>query len=203
MHGAAALLELGGVILGLGILGRLAGRLGLSAIPLYLLAGLAFGEGGLLPLVTASEFIEIGAEVGVRQLPEPCARDRVDVDLVRLLIDVDGDRALSGVLIGVRHRFFSWVASMPPVAWRVGVSAVGITVADLAVGTVDHDFASLVDRDLPCTFDRCGLRGVSRAVLLVACASHAPSVAARNYMLVTSCHFLVLRESGGRVSGNC
>ena len=66
MHdGAAVLLELGGVILGLGILGRLAGRLGLSAIPLYLLAGLAFGEGGLLPLVTAQEFIEVGAEVGV------------------------------------------------------------------------------------------------------------------------------------------
>ena len=65
MHGAAVLLELGGMILGLGILGRLAGRLGLSAIPLYLLAGLAFGQGGLLPLVTASEFIEIGAEVGV------------------------------------------------------------------------------------------------------------------------------------------
>jgi monovalent cation:H+ antiporter-2, CPA2 family len=65
-HGAAVLLELGGVILGLGILGRLAGRFGLSAIPLYLLAGLAFGEGGLLPLVTAQqEFIEVGAEVGV------------------------------------------------------------------------------------------------------------------------------------------
>jgi CPA2 family monovalent cation:H+ antiporter-2 len=65
VHGAIVLLELGGVILGLGILGRLAGRLGLSPIPLYLLAGLAFGQGGLLPLVTASEFIEIGAEVGV------------------------------------------------------------------------------------------------------------------------------------------
>jgi CPA2 family monovalent cation:H+ antiporter-2 len=62
---AVALLELGGVILALGILGRLAGRLGLSAIPLYLLAGLAFGEGGLLPLVTAQGFIEIGADVGV------------------------------------------------------------------------------------------------------------------------------------------
>jgi monovalent cation:H+ antiporter-2, CPA2 family len=65
VHGAAVLLELGGMILGLGILGRLAGRLGLSAIPLYLLAGLAFGQGGLLPLVTAREFIEVGAEVGV------------------------------------------------------------------------------------------------------------------------------------------
>ena len=65
MHTATLLLELGGVILGLGVLGRLAGRLGLSPIPLYLLAGLAFGEGGLLPLVTATEFIRTGAEIGV------------------------------------------------------------------------------------------------------------------------------------------
>src|ERR687888_1518987 len=65
MHEAILLLELGGVILGLGVLGRLAGRLGLSPIPLYLLAGLAFGEGGLLPLVTATEFIRTGAEIGV------------------------------------------------------------------------------------------------------------------------------------------
>src|SRR6266498_643387 len=65
VHGAELLLELGAVILGLGILGRVAGRLGLSPIPLYLLAGLAFGKGGLLPLVTASEFIRPGAEIGV------------------------------------------------------------------------------------------------------------------------------------------
>jgi CPA2 family monovalent cation:H+ antiporter-2 len=62
---AIRLLELGGVILGLGVLGRLAGRIGLSPIPLYLLAGLAFGEGGLLPLITTKEFIEVGAEIGV------------------------------------------------------------------------------------------------------------------------------------------
>jgi monovalent cation:H+ antiporter-2, CPA2 family len=65
VHGSVVLLELGGVILGLGILGRLAGRFGLSAIPLYLLGGLALGEGGLLPVVTAHEFIEVGAEIGV------------------------------------------------------------------------------------------------------------------------------------------
>jgi CPA2 family monovalent cation:H+ antiporter-2 len=65
VHGATLLLELGAVILGLGILGRIAGRLGLSPIPLYLLAGLAFGKGGLLPLVTAGQFIQTGAEIGV------------------------------------------------------------------------------------------------------------------------------------------
>lgn len=44
MH-AALLAELGGIILALGLLGRLAGRFGQSPIPLYLLAGLAFGHG--------------------------------------------------------------------------------------------------------------------------------------------------------------
>ena len=59
------LVELGAVVLGLGLLGRFAGRVGLSPIPLYLLAGLAFGHGGIIPLDTSEEFIEIGAEIGV------------------------------------------------------------------------------------------------------------------------------------------
>ena len=59
------LLELGAIVLGLAIFARLAVSVGLSPIPLYLLAGLAFGEGGLLPVVTADEFIEVGAEIGV------------------------------------------------------------------------------------------------------------------------------------------
>lgn len=59
------LLELGAIILGLALLSRLAGRFGFSPIPLYLLAGLAFGEGGLVPVVTAEAFVEIGAEIGV------------------------------------------------------------------------------------------------------------------------------------------
>jgi monovalent cation:H+ antiporter-2, CPA2 family len=42
-------LELGVCIVGLAILARLASRWGFSSIPLYLLAGLAFGNGGLHP----------------------------------------------------------------------------------------------------------------------------------------------------------
>jgi monovalent cation:H+ antiporter-2, CPA2 family len=64
-HAAQVLVELGTVVLILGVLARLAGRLGISPIPLYLLAGLALGEGGLLPLVTSDEFIAVGAELGV------------------------------------------------------------------------------------------------------------------------------------------
>jgi len=46
-------------------LARIASRWGFSAIPLYLLAGLAFGNGGLSPLKVSAGFIHIGAEIGV------------------------------------------------------------------------------------------------------------------------------------------
>jgi CPA2 family monovalent cation:H+ antiporter-2 len=59
------LIELGAIILALGIIGRLARMVGLSPIPVYLLAGLAFGKGGLLPLTTSEEFLSEGAEIGV------------------------------------------------------------------------------------------------------------------------------------------
>jgi CPA2 family monovalent cation:H+ antiporter-2 len=59
------LIELGLVVIGLAILARIASRWGFSAIPLYLLAGLAFGNGGLAPLKVSAGFIHIGAEIGV------------------------------------------------------------------------------------------------------------------------------------------
>jgi CPA2 family monovalent cation:H+ antiporter-2 len=66
MHSTTVLLvEVGALLFALGMLGRIGRRFGLSPIPLYLLAGLAFGHGGLLPLQASKEFIEIGAEIGV------------------------------------------------------------------------------------------------------------------------------------------
>ncbi|MEV6489135.1 cation:proton antiporter [Actinoplanes sp. NPDC051633] len=66
MHPTTILLiEVGALLFGLGMLGRVGRRFGLSPIPLYLLAGLAFGQGGLIPLSASKEFIEIGAEIGV------------------------------------------------------------------------------------------------------------------------------------------
>jgi monovalent cation:H+ antiporter-2, CPA2 family len=62
---ALALEELGALFFGLGVLGRLAGRIGISPIPLYLLGGLAFGQGGLLPLAGIGGFTELASEVGV------------------------------------------------------------------------------------------------------------------------------------------
>ena len=62
---AAAFIEIGAVALALAILARLAGRMGITAIPFYLLAGLAVGEGGLAPLDISAEFISLVAEIGV------------------------------------------------------------------------------------------------------------------------------------------
>ncbi|WP_119726371.1 cation:proton antiporter [Thermomonospora amylolytica] len=66
MHSIATqLIEIGAIILALGVLGSIAVRFSVSAIPLYLIGGLAFGAGGLLPLDNSEHFVEIGAEVGV------------------------------------------------------------------------------------------------------------------------------------------
>jgi CPA2 family monovalent cation:H+ antiporter-2 len=65
MHPTSQLIELGAIILGLGLLGAVSVRFSISPIPLYLLAGLAFGSGGIVPLDTSEQFVSTGAEVGV------------------------------------------------------------------------------------------------------------------------------------------
>jgi CPA2 family monovalent cation:H+ antiporter-2 len=61
----ALLLELGLILAFLGVFGGVARRFSLSPIPLYLLAGLALGEGGIAPVPAAGEFVEIGATIGI------------------------------------------------------------------------------------------------------------------------------------------
>jgi CPA2 family monovalent cation:H+ antiporter-2 len=61
---STVLMQLGLVLLTLGLLAH---RIGLSPIPLYLVAGLTVGEHGAVPVVTGQagrDFIEIGAEIG-------------------------------------------------------------------------------------------------------------------------------------------
>jgi monovalent cation:H+ antiporter-2, CPA2 family len=64
-HGSLLLIEIGAIILVLGILAATASRFSISPIPFYLLAGLAFGQGGVLDLEASDGFVEAGAEIGV------------------------------------------------------------------------------------------------------------------------------------------
>ena len=94
MHDVAiSLVELGAVFFGLGVLGRLAWRIGISPIPLYLLGGLAFGSGGLVPLRGIDEFAHLASEIGV----------------VLLLLLLGLEYSAAELVTGLRR---SWVAGL-------------------------------------------------------------------------------------------
>jgi CPA2 family monovalent cation:H+ antiporter-2 len=62
---APLLLQLGAVLTVLALLGTVARRFALSPIPVYLLTGLALGNGGLAPVAAAGQFITTGAPIGI------------------------------------------------------------------------------------------------------------------------------------------
>ena len=60
-----AFIELGVAAIGLAILARIADRIGIPPIPLYLLAGLAIGNGGFVTFDVSADFISRAADIGV------------------------------------------------------------------------------------------------------------------------------------------
>lgn len=65
---AALLAEVGAALLLLGIVAFIANRLKFSVVPLYLIIGLAIGEGGFVPLSLSEEFLNTGAQIGAIML---------------------------------------------------------------------------------------------------------------------------------------
>jgi CPA2 family monovalent cation:H+ antiporter-2 len=61
----ALLFQLGALLAALAVLGTIARRFALSPIPLYLVAGLSLGKGGIWPVAAAGEFIMTGAPIGI------------------------------------------------------------------------------------------------------------------------------------------
>lgn len=64
-HIGVLLVELGALLFGLGVLSRLAQALRIPVIPLYLIGGLFFGQGGFLALSASHEFVQVAADIGV------------------------------------------------------------------------------------------------------------------------------------------
>src|SRR5437879_4715017 len=65
LHVAALLVELGAILFALGILGRLARLVHIPVVPVYLAAGLFFGQGGVLSLSASKDFLQVSADIGV------------------------------------------------------------------------------------------------------------------------------------------
>ena len=95
-------IELGCAILGLAFLARVANRFAFSAIPLYLIAGLAFGNGGFAPLHLSENFIHIGAEIGVLLL------------LFMLGLEYTGQELARNLRMGFPAGLADFVLNFPP-----------------------------------------------------------------------------------------
>ncbi len=107
---ALELVEVGGVLVLLGIVAFLAARIGVSAVPMFLISGLALGEGGLIGFKVSQGFIESAANIGAlllllllgleysaREITS-AVRSRKSVILIDLLNAIPG--ALVGFLMG-------------------------------------------------------------------------------------------------------
>jgi K+:H+ antiporter subunit KhtU len=114
---ATLLLELGVILAVLTMLGAAARRYALSPIPLYLLAGLALGNGGIIPLPAAGEFVTASASIGV----------------VLLLLTLGLEFSITEFASSLRrHLPSAWVDLILNAApgalagWLLGLSGVGI-----------------------------------------------------------------------------
>jgi monovalent cation:H+ antiporter-2, CPA2 family len=149
MHDTTLLLiEVGALLFGLGLLGRFSRRLGLSPIPLYLLAGLAFGHGGLVPMSASEEFFAIGAEIGVILLLVMLGLEYTAGELIGNLRTnapaglLDGLlNALPGAALGL---LLGW-------GWQVALVLAGITWVSSSgvIAKVLADLGRLGNRETP------------------------------------------------------
>jgi CPA2 family monovalent cation:H+ antiporter-2 len=114
---APLLLQLGAVLTALALLGTVARRFALSPIPVYLLTGLALGNGGITPVTTAGQFIITGAPIGI----------------VLLLLTLGLEFSATEFSSSLRHHLPSAVVDLvlnatpgAVVGWELGLNGIGI-----------------------------------------------------------------------------
>ena len=145
---ALILIELGAAFCGLAFLARAAHRFGISPIPLYLLAGLAFGEGGLLPMDVSADFAEVGAEIGVLLL------------LFMLGLEYSAEELSESLRTGVATGAVDFVANFTPgfllgmvLGWEVAAAVLlgGVTYVSSSgvISKVLADLGRLGNRETP------------------------------------------------------
>jgi monovalent cation:H+ antiporter-2, CPA2 family len=161
----ALLIELGAVILALGILGRIAGRLGFSPIPLYLLAGLAFGHGGILPLAASEEFVATGAEIGVILLLLLLGLEYTASDLVGTLKTQYVSGAVDFLLNALPGAAVALLLGWGPVA-AVALAGVTWISSSGVIAKVVGDLGRLGNRETPVVLGILVLEDLSMAVYL-------------------------------------
>ncbi|MFF0886466.1 cation:proton antiporter [Streptomyces sp. NPDC003456] len=166
MHDSAVfLIEFGCLVLGLGLLGRIAGRFRFSPIPLYLLAGLAFGKGGLLPLGASEDFVAVGAEIGVILLLLMLGLEYTAADLVTNLRTHGPAGLADAVLNALPGAALALLLGWGPVA-AVVLAGVTWVSSSGVIAKVLGDLGRLGNRETPAILSILVLEDLSMAIYL-------------------------------------
>jgi CPA2 family monovalent cation:H+ antiporter-2 len=145
---ALLLIEVGGLLLVLSILGRLANRFGVSPIPLYLIAGLFVGEGSLIPLHASLDFFHIGAEIGVVLLLVMLGLEYSPTELVKGLKQAKYSGLWDFLLNAIPGAAFALIMGWGPVAAVVFAGITWVSSSGV-VAKVLRDLKRLGNRETP------------------------------------------------------
>jgi CPA2 family monovalent cation:H+ antiporter-2 len=183
---ARLLLELGPVLFALGVLGRLAARWSLSPIPLYLLGGLAFGSGGLLPVAAPEGFFSTGSEIGVVLLLLMIGLEYTAEDLVANLRGQAPAGVLDLLLNGVPGVVFALTMGWNATA---AVAMFGVTAVSSSgiISKVLGDLGRLGNRETPAILGILVLEDLAMAVylpVLTALAASASGLSALRAVII-------------------
>ncbi|MGR2753708.1 cation:proton antiporter [Agromyces arachidis] len=149
MHETTLLLiEVGALLLGMSLLGRLAIRIGVSPIPFYLLLGLAFGNGGLLPFEASEEFFATGSEIGVILLLALLGLEYTAQELVTGLRSSRTAGLLDAVLNALPGAALALLLGWGPVA-AVALAGVTWISSSGVIAKLLRDLGRLSNRETP------------------------------------------------------
>ena len=194
-HVAALLVELGLLFLGLSALGLVARRLGLSPIPFILLAALALGEGGLVPMENATPFLESAAEIGVVLL------------LLTLGLEFSATELFSSFRRHAPSGVVDLVLNGPPgfvaglllgLPWQGALALAGVTYISSSgiIARLLGDLGRLANRETPAVLSVLVLEDLAMALflplLVVALAGQGPLSAVSGVALAVGAVLVVL-----------
>ncbi|MCS5736262.1 cation:proton antiporter [Herbiconiux daphne] len=142
------LIEVGALLLGMSLLGRLAIRIGISPIPFYLVVGLLFGEGGILPLDASEDFFQVGSEIGVILLLALLGLEYTADELLTNLRQSRTAGLIDGLLNAVPGALLALLLGWGPVA-AVALAGVTWVSSSGVVAKMLRDLGRLGNRETP------------------------------------------------------
>ena len=149
MHDSTMLLiELGALLLGISLLGRVMIRYGQSPIPIYMTVGLLFGVGGFYPLDASHDFLATGAEIGVVLLLLLLGLEYSPQELVSNLKSNVPAGMLDGVLNATPGAAFALLMGWGPIA-ALAMAGVTWVSSSGVIAKILRDLGRLGNRETP------------------------------------------------------